>query len=91
MATPFRPATELLVRELSEHLQQSFIPKVKELNHSVRSYADPQERSQIADSSVRIKAKQLQDSEAFAETLFTKLKVHLAACDAGADRAAETP
>jgi len=80
-------ATELLVRELSEHLQQSFLPKVKELHRSVRSYAKPDERALIADSTVRIQSKHVLESDAFSQKLFAKLQQHLVACDGGADRA----
>jgi len=80
-------ATELLVRELSEHLQQSFLPKVKELNRSVRSYAKPDERALIADSTVRIQSRNVLDSDAFSQKLFAKLQEHLAGCDRGVERA----
>lgn len=80
-------ATELLVREMSEHLQQSLLPKIKELNHSVRTFDKPDERSQIADSTVRIQARHVLESDAFAQNLYAKLTQYLAACDRGADRA----
>ena len=80
-------ATELLARELSEHLQQSFLPKVKELNRSVRSYAKPDERALVSDATVRIQSRQVLESDAFSQQLYAKFKDYLAACDSGADRA----
>jgi hypothetical protein len=64
---------EWLIRELSEHLQQSFEPKARSLGESVRSYKIPEERDAIADSTVRTQAAALIASDDYAQTLIQKL------------------
>jgi hypothetical protein len=65
--------TEWLIRELSEHLKQSFHPKTRSLGELVRSYKIPDERNLIADSAVRTKAAALIANDDYSQTLIQKL------------------
>ncbi len=72
---------EWLIRDLSEHLRQSFQPKSKALDELVRSFQVPEERDAIADTAVRTHAAALLGSDDYSQTLMEKLDRYLAAID----------
>jgi hypothetical protein len=72
---------EWLIRDLTEHLQQSFHPKSQALDELVRSYLVPDERDAIADTAVRTQAAALLDSDDYSQTLIEKLDRYLTAID----------
>jgi hypothetical protein len=72
---------EWLIRDLSEHLKQSFHPRSQALNELVRSYQVSEERDAIADSAVRTHAAALLSSDDYSQTLIEKLDRYLAAID----------
>src|SRR5882672_8848476 len=53
---------EWLIRDLTEHLKQSFHPRSQALNELVRSYQVSEERDAITDSAVRTHAAALLSS-----------------------------
>jgi hypothetical protein len=73
--------SEWLIRDLSEHLRQSFHPRAQALNELVRSYQVPDERDSIADTAVRTSAAALLASDDNSQTLMEKLDRYLAAID----------
>jgi hypothetical protein len=73
--------TEWLIRELCEHLRQSFHPKSRALDEMVRSYNIPDERDQIADSAIRIQAAAVIASDEYSQTLIQKLDRYLTAIE----------
>ncbi len=73
--------TEWLIRDLSEHLQQSFRPKSQALDELVRSYQVPEERDAIADSAVRTHAAAVLSSDDYSQNLIEKLDRYLEAID----------
>ena len=73
--------TEWLIRELNEHLKQSFHPKARALGEMVRSYKVPDERNQIADNAVRIQAAAVIASDDYSQTLIQKLDRYLTAVE----------
>ena len=74
--------TEWLIRDLSEHLKQSFHPKSQALEELVRSYQIPDERDGIADTAVRTHVAALLDSDDYSQILIEKLDRYLTAIDA---------
>ena len=73
--------TEWLIRELSEHLKQSFHPKARALSELVRSYRIPEERNAIADTAVRTHVAALIGSDDYSQTLIQKLDCYLTAIE----------
>ena len=73
--------TEWLIRDLTEHLQQSFRPKSQALDELVRSYQVPEERDAIADTAVRTHAAALLGSDDYSRTLVEQLECYLQAID----------
>src|SRR5262245_22434955 len=72
---------EWLIRDLTEHLKQSFHPKAQALDELVRSYSIPEEREAIADTAVRTHAAALLNSDDYSQNLIEKLDRHLTAID----------
>ena len=72
---------ELLIRELSEHLQQSFQPTLRALEQVVGSYAERETRHSILDSSVRSQVASLLNSDDYSQKLFSRLNELLSAID----------
>jgi hypothetical protein len=79
--------SERLVRELTEHLEQSFLPKLHAAVDVVQSHSRAAERDEIPDSSVRSRMAALLASDDFSQKLFDRLDRHLTAIDDGAKRA----
>lgn len=78
---------EFLVRELTEHLEQSFLPSIRSVEELVR----PQSRSanEIPDSTVRSRMKALLGSDDFTQALFSQLESYLKAIQEGAKKAVQ--
>jgi hypothetical protein len=72
---------EWLIRDLTEHLQQSFYPKSRALLESVRTFDNPAERDAVPDGTVRSQVAALLGSDDYSHTLFQKLDRHLAAIE----------
>jgi hypothetical protein len=72
---------EWLIRDLTEHLRQSFHPKSQALDELVRSFQVPEERDAIADTAVRTQAAALLESDEYSQALFEKLDKYLTAID----------
>ena len=81
-------AGERLVRDLIEHLEQSFVPKVNELNKLVRQNGGEQ-RNSAQDAAVRTQVAAVLGSEDFSQTIYVKLHEYLAAIEEGSSRALE--
>jgi hypothetical protein len=79
--------TEMLIRELTEHLQQSFLPRMKAIVELVESHGNARERDEIADSTVRTRMAALLASDDFTQQLFARLERHLSAISTGAQQA----
>lgn len=75
--------SERLSRELMEHLEQSFMPRVNDLERQVRGYGNAAERTAISDVAVRNSAASVIKSADFANSLFNKLRTHLQAIEDG--------
>jgi hypothetical protein len=69
---------EHLARELSEHLQQSFLPKLSELRHASKVY-DP---AAVSDQEMLDRMTALMSSEDFANGVFDKLLKYLRSIEA---------
>lgn len=76
---------ELLVRELTEHLGQSFLPRLRAVDELVHPRAG--ERDGVADSAIRTRMMALLGSDDFTQTLFARLECYLKAIREGARRA----
>jgi hypothetical protein len=81
--------TEWLVRELNEHLEQSFLPRVRTVIEVVSSFDKPAERDEIADSTVRSRMAALLASDDYSQKLISRLEQHFSAIDEKARRAVE--
>jgi len=73
--------TEWLIRDLTDHLKQSFHPKARALGELVRSYKIPEERNAIADTAVRTRVAALFNSDDYSQTLIQKLDRYLTAIE----------
>lgn len=80
---------EMLIRELTEHLEQSFQPRIRAVEEVVRNSNKSEERRQIADSSVRSRTAALLGSDDFSQQLLTRLEQFLVAIEAKADEAVQ--
>jgi len=78
---------EQLVREIVEHLEQSVLPKLRGADELVRSYNNPAERNEIADTTVRNTVAILLESDDFSKTLFERLEKYLTAIEHEAKQA----
>ena len=72
---------ESLIRDLQDHLQNSFHPKSRAAQELVRSHNIPSERDAISDSTVRHHVAELLGSDDYSETLIKKLDHYLAAIE----------
>jgi hypothetical protein len=79
--------TETLIRELNEHLQQSFRPKVGRLAELVRPGMSAEDRDAIADSTIRTHVAAVLSSDDYSQALLEKLDRHLAEIREGSKRA----
>jgi hypothetical protein len=96
--------SERLVRELIEHVEQSFLPKIAHLAELVAPEEEKTERKPladaipiaetktVADADIRNQSAAILSSDDFSQTLFRKLDEVLAALDQGSRKAlAEAP
>ncbi|MDG2390331.1 MAG: hypothetical protein P8M30_13550 [Planctomycetaceae bacterium] len=67
--------SEVLVREMIEHLELGFLPKLKNLQKISRVGNSQSQLEDIADLTVRNHVVQVLESEQFTESLFEKLSV----------------
>ncbi|MBD3675483.1 MAG: hypothetical protein HUJ26_18375 [Planctomycetaceae bacterium] len=65
--------SEVLVRELIEHLELGFLPKLKKLYKISRVGKSRSQLEEIADLTIRTHVSQMLESEQFTEDLFEKL------------------
>lgn len=65
--------SEVLVRELIEHLELGFLPKLKKLHKLSRVGKSRSQLEDIADLTIRNHVSQMLESEQFTEDLFEKL------------------
>jgi hypothetical protein len=72
---------EWLIRDLTEHLRQSFHPKSRALIELVRTFNVPAERDSISDGVVRSQVAALLASDEYSQALFQKLDRYLAAIE----------
>jgi t-SNARE complex subunit (syntaxin) len=72
---------EWLIRDLTEHLRQSFQTRARALDDLVRLDKTPAERDAITDTAVRAQAADLLKSDDYSQTLFEKLDRYLTAID----------
>ncbi len=76
-----------LARELSEHLDQAFIPKCHELSRLVRPInGEPPDVRALEDVTVRTQAAQILETEVFTESVFEQLARHCEAIDGAVNR-----
>lgn len=78
---------EWLLRELDEHLEQAFRPRVRAVEEVVRSHATPAERDEIPDSTVRSRMAALISSDDFSQQRISRLERLLHAIEEGGQRA----
>lgn len=81
---------EHLLRELIDHLDQSFLAKIRKLEEMVDPQdnpANPMERAPVLDVNIRNHVAALLSSDDFSQTLHQKLDAFLAAIEQGAGRA----
>ncbi|MFN0053416.1 MAG: hypothetical protein ACKV0T_14630 [Planctomycetales bacterium] len=83
--------TEWLMRELSEHLEQSYAPRARSAQESVRSFDRAEERSEIPDATIRAGMSLLLRSDEFSQQLFTRLGDHLTAIEKKSELALHSP
>lgn len=80
---------EQLVRELSEHLSQSFLPRLHAVTELVQSYQNAAERDEIPDSTVRSAVAVLIKSDDFTQSLIQKLDPYLSSIQRGVEQVME--
>jgi hypothetical protein len=74
-------SAESLIRDLVEHLDKSFHPRLRALGELVRSPHIPDERDAIPDSSVRTHVSTLLSSDDYSQAFFEKLDRYLQAIE----------
>jgi hypothetical protein len=72
---------EWLIRDLTEHIRQSFQTKARALSELVQPEKTPAERDAITDAAVRTQAAELLKSDDYSQTLMEKLDRYLTAID----------
>ena len=78
---------ERLTRELTEHLDQAFIPKCHELARLVRPInGEPPDIRALEDVTVRTQAARILEAEVFTESVFEKLAAYCQAIDTAVHR-----
>lgn len=72
---------ESLIRDLADHLQNSFHPKSRAVDDLVRSHNIPAERDAIPDGAVRNHVAALLSSDDYSESLIQKLEQYFTAIE----------
>jgi hypothetical protein len=65
--------TELLVRELIQHLEMGFLPKLKRLSKVTRLGRANSKLEEIGDLTIRLHVSQVTESERFTESIHERL------------------
>ena len=65
--------TELLVRELIQHLEMGFLPKLKKLSKVTRLGRANSKLEEIGDLTIRLHVSQVTESERFTESIHERL------------------
>jgi hypothetical protein len=73
---------ERLIRELAEHLEQGFCPKVGQTLQLVRPTPSGLPAANVEDITVRTQVAALLESDQFSDRLYESLEKYLAAIDA---------
>lgn len=73
--------TELLVREIIEHLEMGFLPKLKTLQKIARVGRSQHQLEEIGDLTIRTHVAQVIESEKFTESLYHQLEAITAALE----------
>ncbi len=81
---------EKLTRELSDHLERGFIPKVHSLRRLARRGNDPEHRETISDIAIREAASTVIKSDAYTRELSEKTKRYLRSIQADIERMFES-
>jgi hypothetical protein len=81
---------EQLVRDLSEHLNQSFLPKIRVSSDLVRTSHGVAERDDVPDSAVRSAMSALIKSDDFTQMLLGKLDPYLHSIRRGVEQVLES-
>jgi hypothetical protein len=80
---------EHLCREVSEHLDQSFIPKCLELTRLVRPInGEPPDVRALEDVTLRTQAARILETDTFTEKVFQKLSEYCQAIESAAGKIA---
>lgn len=83
-------AAEHQSRELVTHLDLNFLPKVEALAKLVRPNKEGEDRSSVADVTVRNQAAQIVESEKYTAQLYAKLEEYVRAIDESVTRILES-
>lgn len=70
---------EMLSRELTEHLEQSFLPRIRDVEQAVRNYSKREDREEVADATVRSRTSALLGSDDFTQQLLGRFEEYLSA------------
>ena len=73
--------TEQLLRELIDHLDLGFSPKLKKLQKISRVGKSRSQLEEIGDLTIRTHVSQVLDSEKFSQALFEKLSLYTSAIE----------
>jgi hypothetical protein len=73
--------TELLIRELIEHLEMGFLPKIQNLQKASRVGRSQTALQEIADITIRTQVAQVLESEKFTEALYERLTALMGALE----------
>jgi hypothetical protein len=74
-------SAESLIRDVEDHLHNSFLPKSRATREKVRSNSVHSEQEFISDTTVRTHVAELLSSDDYSETLITRLNNYLAAIE----------
>jgi len=81
---------ESLIRDLLDHLKNSFHPKSRALADLVKSHSMPADRDAIPDSTVRQHVSEMLSSDDYSATLLKKLNQYLIAIEERSTEAIKT-
>ena len=76
-------AAERLTRELIDHLDQGFAPKAEALKRVVRAGLEENPHDDVRDVTIRTRAFELLESEAYTNQLYEKTERYFSAIESG--------
>jgi len=76
-----------LLRELVDHLEQSFLPKIQKLDESVQPLTNPSDPNAVPNFTIRNQVAAILSSDDFAQALHKKLQEYLKVIEQSAGRA----